>query len=193
MAPIKRCNMAIKNRDGTLFKLTQPNPLMKDQSLWKKKFILHNCEWKPENLEDTQGHTALPLWAAPTIKETITKPEEPASIPVLEEVPAAPDDGRIRVWCLPAQVKEHVDKLYGGKFQRVKYGKKFMFEAIVMEEDDLYMVFWTNTRAVTEGSVVFPQNQDKRWWRVNEVVSKDGGYAIMAVACDFTPEFSSQQ
>lgn len=184
--------MAIKNKDGSTFVLKAPNPLMKDMSLWKNKFILHNCDWKPESTEDEQGRVVLPLRAADAIKESVITPLDTHSIPVLEAAPTPPDDGRIRVWCLPAQIREHVDKLYGGKFQRIKYGKKFMFEALVMEEDDLYMVFWTNTRAVTEGSVVFPQNQDKRWWRVNEIVEKDGGYALMAVACEFTPEFSQQ-
>lgn len=180
--------MTIKNKDGSTFTLKAPNPLMKDMSLWKNKYILHNCNWAPVNVEDSHGPTMLPKTAIP-IKESVTAAETPI-IPVLEEVPTTPDDGRIQVWCLPAQVREQVDKLYGQKFQRIKYGKKFMFEALVMEEDDLYMVLWTNTRAVTEGSVIFPRNQDKRWWRINEIIDKDGGYAIMAVACEFTPEFS---
>ena len=173
--------MTIKNKDGSLFQLNKPNPLMKTQSLWKDKYILHNCEWEPVAVEENV--------VLPTKEEVI--PEQPTIVPVLEA--PATSDGRIRVWCQPAQVREHVDKLYGQKFQRVKYGKKFLFEALVMEEDDLYMVLWTNTKAVTLGSVVYPQNQDKRWWRINSIEEKDGGYALMAIACEFTPEFSSQQ
>jgi hypothetical protein len=165
--------MPIKNKDGSTLTLQAPNPLMKHQELWGNKYTLHNCKWEPVSNENT---------------EVV---QQPVVVPMLEEIPRPPDDGRIHVWCLPAHVKEQVDKLYGQKYQRIKYGKKFMFEALVLEEDDLYMSLWTNTRAVTLESVIFPRNQEKRWWRVNSIEQQNDGYCLMTSICDFTPEFSS--
>ena len=40
--------MALKNKDGSLYTLQKPNPVMKQQSLWNnEKFILHNMKCKP--------------------------------------------------------------------------------------------------------------------------------------------------
>ena len=45
--------MALKNKDGSLYTLQKPNPVMKQQSLWNnEKFILHNMKCKPEIKED---------------------------------------------------------------------------------------------------------------------------------------------
>ena len=45
--------MALKNKDGTPYSLQKPNPVMKNQSLWKgEKFILHNMKWQTETQED---------------------------------------------------------------------------------------------------------------------------------------------
>ena len=40
--------MVIKNKDGSVYKLQGPNPLMEDQAFWNalENFTLHNTEWK---------------------------------------------------------------------------------------------------------------------------------------------------
>jgi hypothetical protein len=48
--------MAIKNQDGSVFKLRGPNPLMKNQSDWDKaKLRLINMGWDEEIVEDARN------------------------------------------------------------------------------------------------------------------------------------------
>lgn len=43
--------MALKNKDGTIYKLSSPNPVMKKQEIWSS-FTLHNMKWKTERYKD---------------------------------------------------------------------------------------------------------------------------------------------
>lgn len=48
--------MAIKNKDGTIYKLRGPNPLMTDQTEWdRQKVRLHNFGWKSEVVQDERN------------------------------------------------------------------------------------------------------------------------------------------
>lgn len=49
--------MAIKNKDGSVYKLRGPNPIMKDQAEWdKSKIKLINCnEWNLQIIEDKRN------------------------------------------------------------------------------------------------------------------------------------------
>ena len=40
----------LKNKDGTPYKLSGPNPMMKNQEVWGN-FIVHNMEWEEEKSE----------------------------------------------------------------------------------------------------------------------------------------------
>src|SRR5262245_61014897 len=39
-------SMPIRNRDGSPYVLSGPNPVMRGQSLWGKKATLRNCSWQ---------------------------------------------------------------------------------------------------------------------------------------------------
>lgn len=43
--------MALYNKDGTLYRLQGPNPIMKTQVMWTN-FVLHNMKWDAEKAED---------------------------------------------------------------------------------------------------------------------------------------------
>ena len=43
--------MALYNKDGTLYRLQGPNPIMKTQVMWTN-FVLHNMKWDSEKSED---------------------------------------------------------------------------------------------------------------------------------------------
>lgn len=48
--------MAVKNKDGSVYKLRGPNPLMKDQADWdKKKMKLINMGWEEEVVADARN------------------------------------------------------------------------------------------------------------------------------------------
>lgn len=187
--------MALKNRDGTDFRLNKPNPIMASQKLWGKevKLIFHNKIGKTIILPDEIRAVKPIIFDTQVIekaKVTLTK-EEPLIVKQLEEPEVGlVEEDKIQIWCLPASYKEYKDALYGEKYLKVRYGNKFMFEAITLEQDDLSFILWTNTKAVTQGSILFPRSHDKRWWQVQSIKEQDGGYILAAMISDYQPKFS---
>lgn len=51
--------MALYNKDGSVYRLSSPNPVMKQQSLWND-FVVHNMTWKHEISEDKRVISPLP-------------------------------------------------------------------------------------------------------------------------------------
>lgn len=164
--------MVIKNKEGGTYKLRSPNPIMKEQNLWDNKFILHNLKSRRKTVSKEQP---VPVQSPPQ--------EEP------DEIQAAADVFH----CLPAIVNKHRDTLYNETYSSVKYDKPFTFEAVILENSDLTIRFWTNAETaerITEGSVLYPRITDKRWWKVTQrVLSWSGGWVIAAVPSDFQPAF----
>lgn len=50
--------MALKNKDGSVYRLKGPNPLMKDQKKWEE-FRVHNMKWGSEVLPDASEIHAI--------------------------------------------------------------------------------------------------------------------------------------
>lgn len=188
--------MALKNRDGTDFKLNKPNPIMADQRLWEKegKLIFHNKIGKSVILPDETRPVKPIVFDSQVIekaKEVLKPTQEPVVVRQLEEPEVGNEiEDKVQIWCLPASYREYKDDLYGEKFRKIKYGNKFLFEAISLEQDDLTLMVWTNTKAVTEGSILFPRSHDKRWWRVQSIKEQDGGYIVCSMISDYQPKFS---
>jgi hypothetical protein len=190
--------MAIKKKDGSVFKLRGPNPLMNGQSVWKGNIKVHNLNWQPEVIEDS--HPQVATFETPLKNKMLEELIEtkPVEIPIRETriTPKEPepqlkttDSALVVMHCLPATVKEHKDLLYGEVRRTVKYGSPFTFEAILVENGDLTLIFWTPLAKVTEGSIVFPQNLEKRWWRVASRQSKNSGYVLTCGPSDYQPAF----
>lgn len=53
--------MAIKNKDGTVYKLQEPNPLTKDQEwdLLESDFVFHNFDWASETIANDSSSSGL--------------------------------------------------------------------------------------------------------------------------------------
>jgi hypothetical protein len=185
--------MPIKNKDGTPYRLTSPNPLMEEQIIWGKNYTLHGRLGQVVTFPDNAQLPARPQPPRKFSTPDEPKKEEPEIVESLEpDFVGSESEGQIQVWCLPATYKEYVDTLYNEKYRKIVYGKKFLFEAILEDQSDLFIMLWTNTKAVTEGSVLFPRTYDKRWWRVEGVKKDDEGegYLIYATISDYHPEFS---
>ena len=164
--------MTIRNCDGTIFSLSKPNPIMISQSLWSKDeiVILHNKFGKKI------------LIGSEVTEPDIKKKETPAQIPQLVA-------DEVDIWCLPAYYETKEDPLYGESHGILKYGSKFIFKGTIVESEDLYNTI-ACTDNITEGSVIFPKNKDKRWWRVNRKVRlPDGSYLINNLISDYQPSF----
>lgn len=69
--------MAIKNRDGTTYFFSKPNPLMNEQNLWNEKIILNNkfgkkiVESEPEivYISTEEDEDVIDVWCLPAIDE----------------------------------------------------------------------------------------------------------------------------
>ena len=146
----------IRNKDGSKYELTKPNPITKGQFDWiNEKIIFHNMVGKIDVFPDLEEYAE--------IKQTITVGSEESE---LEEGPAAstepipflgsnppkieqsamPESPRVKqknvllMYCLPATIKENEN---GDR--TIQYGEKFTFECLVVSRGDLQMVFWCNT------------------------------------------------
>ena len=187
--------MALKNKDGSQFVLSKPNPIMTTQETWSKnELILHNKMGKIIVFPDP----TRPIKKV-VVKEEIPeepkkepeKPPEPVIVQKLEEPQATTTNSdKIQIWCLPASYKEYKDNLYNEYYRKINYGNKFLFEGIILKQEDFFIEIWTNTKAVTKDSVLFPRNQDKLWWRVDKIKKENEGYMICATISDYQPKFS---
>jgi len=263
----KYITMAIRNKDGSVYKLSSPNPLVKDQNKWdikKEKVVLHNCIWENitisddgvvhehssdfgklgkitnawMKLDDAEDVVVVPAPNAETVVvDYIEKPifEENQEVikstqPVIVEkpllanankeklVPVIKEEkpvftvprlkNKVLMHCLPAHTVSRQTSFYEETFFRIKYGEKFIFEAVLIDGSDLEIVFWSTDpdQRVTNHSVVYPfswvvwheyykkENRvpfdEYRWWKVVEIEEKDGGWLYKASISDFQPDFS---
>jgi hypothetical protein len=185
--------MAIKNKDGTVFKISGPNPLMQEQTLWNG-FTKHNFEWSEEidkenktkvfeinqNKEDVVFEEKKIVVEEPKIIEE--KKEE------VKEQKKISDHKTIKCFCLPAKIIEKKDELYEEAYQRIEYLDKFIFDTVIVEKEDFYMKFWTMEK-ITNNSIVYPKNKDKRWWKVSDQKEAAMGFIYTAIISDYTPSF----
>lgn len=199
--------------DGTIYQLSKPNPLMKNQEfLSEETVIFHNMDKKNTEIESTENKSVAPKREIPIEEEQI----EVASPPVLkkedphvppptkkpEQVKAASSssgsDPQLTVYhCLPSYLEEYIDELYGEKHISVKYGEKFLFEGIEISDNGIQYMFKT-TKEVSTGSIVYPSyrkhfrgNQIKKnWWQVSEVSERDGMYYHQCILSRINPDFS---
>ena len=221
--------MALKNRDGTPYKLRGPNPMMKGQETWQD-FQVHNMKFQPETaLDDREIKTMdsdfnvrddfaqalaetkpdivvneqrpAPVEEKPSQPIPEVKEEEPVKFTPEPEQPrkksSVPDKNKTFMYCLPATMRDRRDSMYGEKYQTIQYGKPFSFEGVILGEEDMRIVIWTNVPLVTKGSIVYPKRRRDgvmdahRWWRVQELEEKNDGWLMAGYPSDFTPAFDN--
>jgi len=211
--------MAIYNSNGTVYKLQGPNPMMKKQKIWDEKgeFKLHNCSWETEVLDDNLPQP-VPTKSDFTIKEEPEPEAKPETKPEMEinvvdrhedddmpeitiverNAPTQPPertvrklDGKVVMHCLQATATTTRDDFYDESRPKVEYDKTFNFEAIIASQNDINMMFWTNIK-IPERSVVYPQNQEKRWWEIIDVQERGGGYLHVTMPSTVNPSFAEK-
>jgi hypothetical protein len=220
--------MVIINKDGSVYKIRGPNPIMKVQDVWDG-FEIHNMKFEEYVVDDkitvpkkpgkiNLGQTTviteekLPETIQIQTPRHIEQEESPITVEVVPPPPpekpfikAEPTDETVIrptnvneklknykktiLHCLPAVVKTVVDDLYMDRSFKVSYGKKFTFEAIIVEENDLGIVFWTHLENISRFSVIYPQNQEKRWWKVDNVKNAPEGFFLRCLPSSDQPAF----
>lgn len=216
--------MAIKDKDGNIYRLRGPNPVMKTQNAWDQKSIkLINFEFQEEIVDDKGQIVAEILQQAnvssnenlihfkPKTKSQEEIKETPLQVqkipinspPSRSENSRTPGDEPViynekdpvsrakktYIYCLPILQKQIIDSIYENEYQEDIYGNKITIEAIMLEEDDLFCRFWTNT-LIPEKSIVYPRTQTRRWWQVNSLQQEGKGYTIFATPTSKNPDFT---
>lgn len=219
--------MILKNKDGSVYVLTEPNPLVKNQrSFDPNKLIFHNFKWddiiysqviqKPKEEQRNPINNKIPeiIIESPKVDlpKEINEPKEPEHKEEFNEEEVAYQmpliKHKILSYCLPAITKNYTDKLYGESWSKIKYGKKFIFPFVMIENQDLFIQFWTSdpNQQITEHSIVYPFNyevynsntnsydrvpyDEYRWWEINKKESKNGGWLFHAIPSNNQPDFS---
>ncbi len=191
--------MVIKNKDGSEYKLSKPNPHMKNQLLWDS-FELHNMNF--ENIKGLIKKNKVEIKKIEIEEAEEIEVEEKVKAEVkevkVEEVKVEEEKEEISVkktliYCLPARIKVHEDILYGEIKKIITYDKKFKFEAVILNITDIGMDIWTNAVVIEKESILYPQNFDKRWWKVNSISSKFDGKILSCVLSSMTPSFEDLQ
>ena len=206
----------LKNSDGTPYKLPNYNKLVATQDN-PENVIRHNFNWQEESLGEEGKKKPIKKYKEPIQPEIPSSPSTPepkpepqiAPVVVPEPVhePYVPESQKkpqtdlsefnpVLVHCLPVGLVQKTD-FYGDVIVREEYLPKFSFEAIVLK-DDVEILFWTNATKININSIVYPSKYvaDKQpyaryeWWKVIEVVEKNGGYLIKGAISDTKPDFT---
>jgi hypothetical protein len=219
--------MPIKDKNGNVYQLRGPNPLLRDQADWDKtKIKLINLGWRSEvvsdsrnpiteeksniinirdelHLEDNPAESRIvsarefiqEVREEPAIVETkprqSTVPQPDVVITVDPKLARILKERGVEFHCAPVvSFREHKDEFYGSSYQTPVFGDQYIFDAVIIEESDLQIQFW-GVKAVTKGSVIYRKNKDgDRWWTIERVEAKTGGYLVIANPSEFNPDFS---
>lgn len=195
--------MAIKRKDGSIYKVRGPNKIMITQDEWDDDHVItRNFNLGQDVVEIKEDFT--PIKTKPFLKEKkveVYKPELPEKPPV-EEAKVEPQKteekseikkyDKTMVFCLPAKITKYVDTLYGDEVKRLTYDKPFKFEIIISYNGDIKFNFWTNLKGVEVNSIVFVPDS-RRWWRVAKVMpdTSNNGFNFECLPSDLKPEFNA--
>lgn len=199
--------MAIRDRNGAIYKLRGPNKLMENQQLWDQQHVrIINMNFDRITIVDQNnphrefiesydvvdiGEELGLVDNSVTIsaQKFIDEINEPVQKHIIDRPKRMLDRNSIKIWCVPVVWKKTVDSLYGDVRTTKRYGNKFVFDGVVVMDTDLAMRFWSETEIPKE-SVVFPQDGQKRCWKVDEIEEKTGGYLMTTSISDVNPDFS---
>lgn len=181
--------MSIKNKDGSVYKLRGPNPVMEQQNLWKddEKVIIHNIDPEEITGEDKsrkERHIPSPydiIVQQPTAEEIVVK--EPPK--VVEKVSK---ENKLVAWCLPAIIKQEIDPVYGDIKRSTVWGNKFSFETVLLNRSAIGVELWAPLESLERSSIIYLWEQ-REWWSVNSTEIHKNGIIISCLPSDQHPSF----
>ncbi len=198
--------MVIKNRDGTVFKLNGPNPLMKSQEVWDKHSIkLINFDNKElfveidsknpikEFEEDIPDITKAMEKVVKEIKLATT--EEPKIEEKIEDKVFSNDflklyeKNKIAFLGVETIDRSYKDDLYGDSYSKTEFSEKIDFHGVIFDKNDFRLSFWSMQK-INLKSIVYPKDETKRWWQVQDCRPRSGGFEHTCVLSALNPDFT---
>lgn len=151
--------MAIIKKNGEIYKLPGPNPIMLEQDFWED-FEVINFK----------------------AKEVITNElDTPIQSNYLEPVKILTKT----INYLPSIIKEYEDPLYGEVRKTVEYNTKNKCESLIIKENDLSLTIWVQDNLNPE-SILYT---DKRWWKVDKIENQENGFICECIISEIQPSF----
>ena len=195
--------MTIRNSDGSVYKLRGPNKLTTLHQRWdysKVEFI--NFGWEDSSLTNKETIRNKPFYNSSweiieVSKSSFTHSSDlkiniSGSCAIGNQKPTLPEELRKHkkvFLCQETSAVSRQDTLYGTSYRETIYGSTFSLEGIIFEYSDLNMSFW-GTKEVKIGTVLFPKDGNKRWWKSIRCYSKSGGFVIECIPSDYSPDLS---
>jgi hypothetical protein len=212
--------MTILNKDGNVYVLNGPNPLVKEQQNWDvKKLIFYNFNWEEIKFKYKEKKATKPI--PPPPKEIDLPIQQHFESPIesnIEEIKIEQKQEtnfelpnikyKVLSHCLPTIIENKKDAFYGESWTRIKYGKKIIFPLILIDATDLTFDFWTSdpNEQINIKSIIYPfayevhneqtNSYDKvpydeyRWWKIISKEKKEGGWFFKSVPSENQPDFS---
>src|SRR5574343_933393 len=204
--------MAIKDKNGKVYRLRGTNPLMKEQLTWDtSKINLINFKWKSEVIVDNNNPIKQLEETIVDLSEEINKVIKPKDfIEEIQHIEEKKEEVKpiilnveprtakilkergVEYHCAPA-IGEiiHKDDLYDSSYKTIKFGEKFIFDAVILDQSDLQLQFWC-VKPITTNSIVYRKHPEggERWWAIQQVEPKSDGYIALATISDLNPDFS---
>lgn len=194
--------MPILDREGKVYSLRGPNPIMESQDTWDySQIILLN--FKPETpiiLPDSKRPnrivTERKLSPAEEFLQELSMPDPVAEVIILDEEEEEGDaqltvlmrEHSILFLCIPVTNRTQHDSVYGDRYISQEYGEQIELHAIITDESDLALEFWSPVQLQPK-TVVFPQNFKRRCWKVERSEENSGGHLHFAVPSEVNPSF----
>ncbi len=187
--------MAIKKKDGTIFRLQGPAPVMKNQDLWDdgSTFILHNF--------DSEEGVILHNFEEEEEKKVVFTPiqdiEAQEIIVPIKNTPVPPkkkkkkEEGVLLIYCMPSQIFQIEDDLYGETRTALSYGSQFTFQGKITVSSDLSIQIWSNVNAeINKGSILYIPDH-RRWWKVEDNSPVPEGFILICSPSSLQPSFET--
>lgn len=199
--------MTLKNKDGTPYRLVKPNPIMKTQEIWEE-YKIHNMQWEGVKSADTNQFN--PIASDFNVQETFLSALDNAKAEIkivetkadtqpkkVEKVEKPKESNSLKdvtiektfIHCLPATLRTRKDTLYDDSYTTIQYSDPISFEGVILKQQDLFVEIWTDVDSINAGSILFPKQGYKRWWRVQNKIQKGGGWILSASPSDYQPSF----
>lgn len=168
--------MAIFTKDGKMYIVEGPNPLVDKQVSWNpSKLVFHNFSWeditqaasRSERRRSSPPEPAQEKKAPKEVESAVAVAEKPPAVEKQEEPEASETERqfdlpyikyKVLCHCLPAKIEQRSDSFYGESWGRIKYGKKFIFPCVIISSGDLALEFWTSdpNEQISDKSIVYP-------------------------------------
>lgn len=183
--------MAIKNKDGSTYKVVKPAPKMAQQSFWNKqeKITIHNKYGQRYLRDNAENDDIKREFEVPVFEE---KNEEIKIVQVIEEYkPKQLSEEVVEVWCLPCiDHVQNIDPLYDESYDKINYGETFIFKSRLLSLDDLSIQFIAETKVnIPYDSVIYPKTASRRWWRIKGIKEIENFKIYLGAISDYQPSF----